>query len=42
MTYQPNCTLPKEILEQITAEGLETLPELIRMLINEAMRLECD
>jgi putative transposase len=42
MTYQPNCTLPEEILEQIAAEGLEALPELIRILINEAMRLERD
>jgi len=40
MTYQANCTLPTELLEQIAAEGLETLPELIRILINEAMRLE--
>ena len=41
MTYQPNCTLlTEEILEQIAAEGLEALPELIRILINEAMRLE--
>jgi len=40
MTYQPNCTLPEEILEQIAAEGMEALPELIRILINEAMRLE--
>jgi len=42
MTYQSNCTLPTEILEQIAAEGLEALPELIRVLINEAMRLERD
>jgi len=40
MTYQPNCTLPEEILEQIAAEGMEALPELIRILINEAMRHE--
>jgi putative transposase len=40
VTYQPNCTLPEEILEQIAAEGMEALPELIRILINEAMRLE--
>ena len=40
MTYQPNCTLPEEILEQIAAEGLDALPDLIRILINEAMRLE--
>jgi transposase-like protein len=40
MTYQSNYTLPNEILEQIVAEGLESLPELIRILSNEAMRLE--
>jgi putative transposase len=40
MTYQQNCTLPNEIMEQIAAEGLEALPEMIRILINEAMRLE--
>ena len=40
MTYQPNCTLPKELLEQIAADGFEALPELIRILVNEAMRME--
>lgn len=40
MTYQSNCTLPEEILEQIAVEGLDALPELIRIIINEAMRLE--
>ena len=40
MTYQKDCTLPEELLEQIAAEGFEALPELIRVLINEAMRLE--
>ena len=40
MTYQPDCTLPNELLEQIAAEGFEALPELIRVLIDEAMRLE--
>ena len=40
MTYQSHCTLPEEILEQIAVEGMEALPELIRILINEAMRLE--
>jgi len=40
MTYQTNCTIPEELLEQLAAEGLEALPELIRILINEAMRLE--
>jgi hypothetical protein len=27
-------------LEMITAGGLESLPELIRVLVNEAMKLE--
>lgn len=40
MTYQQNCTLPTELLEQIAVEGMDALPELIRILINEAMRLE--
>jgi transposase-like protein len=40
MTYQADCTLPTELLEQIAAEGMDALPELIRILINEAMRLE--
>jgi len=42
MTYQDHCTLPKEILEQIAAGGMEALPELIRILINEAMQMERD
>ena len=42
MTYQDHCTLPEEILEQIAAGGMEALPELIRILINEAMQLERD
>ena len=40
MTYQQNCTLPTELLEQIAVEGMDALPELIRILINGAMRLE--
>ena len=40
MTYQPNCTIPEEIMEQIAVEGLEALPALIQILINEAMRSE--
>jgi putative transposase len=40
MTYQEDCTLPEELLEQIAAGGLEALPELIRILVNETMRLE--
>ena len=40
MTYQPNCTLPEEILEQIAAEGMDAIPEMMRLLVNEAMRLQ--
>lgn len=40
MTYQHDFTLPTELLEQIAQEGLEGLPEMIRILVNEAMRLE--
>lgn len=40
MTYQGDFTLPDELLEQITAQGFEFLPELIRILLNAAMRAE--
>ena len=40
MTYQDDFTLPVELLEQISAEGFEFLPELIRILINAAMQAE--
>jgi hypothetical protein len=32
MIYKDDCTLPKEYLEQLAEQGLEGLPELIRML----------
>jgi len=40
MTYQPDCTLPTEVLELLAEGGLEALPEAIRLLINTAMLLE--
>lgn len=40
MTYQDNCTLPNEILEQITEQGLDYLPDLIRVIVNAAMKAE--
>src|SRR4028118_1808237 len=40
MTYQPDCTLPPEVLGQLADSGLEALPEAIRLLINTAMLLE--
>jgi len=40
MIYGEDCTLPKEYLERLAAEGLEGLPEMIRVMINEGMRIE--
>jgi putative transposase len=40
MTYQGDFTLPNELLEQIAAQGLYKLPELIRIVINAAMQAE--
>jgi transposase-like protein len=40
MTYQEDFTLPTEYLEQIGAQGLEYLPERIRILVNTAMQAE--
>ena len=40
MTYQTDCTLPEELLEQIAQEGLDVLPDLIRTVINTAMQVE--
>ncbi len=40
MTYQSDFTLPTELLEQIASQGLDFIPELIRILVNTAMRAE--
>lgn len=40
MTYQKDCTLPTEVLEQVAEQGLDYLPELIRLIINVAMKAE--
>lgn len=40
MTYQNDCTLPNEFLERLAVEGLEGLPEMVRIVVNEAMKLE--
>ncbi len=40
MTYQSDCILPPEILEQIALQGFDFLPELIRIVINAAMQAE--
>lgn len=40
MTRQPDCTLSPEVLEHIATQGLDALPELIRVMINAAMQAE--
>jgi putative transposase len=40
MTYQNDFTLPAELMEQVQEQGLEILPELIRIVINAAMQAE--
>ena len=40
MTYQNNCTLSPEILEEISEQGLEYIPELIQIIVNEDMKQE--
>ena len=40
MTYQQNCTLSNELVEQIMIQGLEAVPEMIGTLINLAMQVE--
>jgi transposase-like protein len=40
MTYQEHFTLPTELMEQVAEQGLEYLPELIRIVINSAMQVE--
>jgi len=40
MTYREDFTLPAEMMEQVQTQGLEILPELIRIVINAAMQAE--
>ncbi len=40
MTYNHNFTLPPELLEQISKQGMAYVPELLRILINTAMQVE--
>jgi len=40
MTYREDFTLPGELLEQVKEQGLDVLPELIRVIINTAMQAE--
>ena len=38
--YKNDCTLPNEYLEYLTGQGLDGLADLLRTLMNEAMRIE--
>ncbi|BDI31588.1 transposase for insertion sequence element ISRM5 [Capsulimonas corticalis] len=40
MTYQNDCTLSEQFLDQLCGQGLDALPELIRIVLNNAMQLE--
>jgi transposase-like protein len=40
MTYRNDFTLPAEVMEQVAEQGLEILPELIRIVVNAAMQVE--
>jgi putative transposase len=40
ITYREDFTLPAELLEQVKEQGLEVLPELIRVILNTAMQAE--
>ncbi len=40
MTHNNDFTLPSEYLELISEQGMEYLPELLRIMINAAMQRE--
>lgn len=40
MTYRQDFTLPAELLAQVQEQGLDILPELIRIVLNAAMQAE--
>jgi putative transposase len=40
MTYREDFTLPAELLERVSKQGFEILPELIQVIINAAMQAE--
>jgi putative transposase len=40
MTYRQDFTVPAELMEQVAEQGLDILPELIRIVINAAMQTE--
>jgi putative transposase len=40
MTYQQDCTLPADLLQQVSKQGFDILPDLIRTIVNAAMQAE--
>lgn len=40
MTRQPDCTLSDDLMRMIAEQGLDVLPELIRVMVNAAMQAE--
>ncbi len=40
MTYQDDSTYPIELLEQVAEQGLDFIPELVRIMINTTMQAE--
>ncbi len=40
MTYESNYSIPETLLELISAEGLDALPEMMRLMVNLAMQVE--
>jgi transposase-like protein len=40
MTRQTDCTLSEQLLDLIAEQGLDAMPELIRIIINQAMQAE--
>ena len=40
MTYREDFTLPAELLEQVSQQGLDIVPELIQVIINIAIQSE--
>ena len=40
MTYKSDYTIPEDVLEQICEEGFDALADLIRIMLNTAMKIE--
>jgi len=40
MTYREDFTLPAEVMERVSKQGFEILPELIQVILNAAMQAE--